>query len=172
MSAQCDQTVLESPIPSLPAQIRRFQPGDEASFLRLNEEWIVRHFMLEDKDREVLGDPAKYILNPGGKIVVAAAGEEVVGCCALVPIGAREYEVAKMAVTEAWQGRGIGRRILEAVIEEAKELSASRLYLETNSKLPAAGRLYESLGFRHVPSERRKPSLYARANVFMEMVLD
>jgi GNAT superfamily N-acetyltransferase len=76
-----------------------------------------------------------------------------------------------MAVTEAYQGRGIGRMLLEAVIAEAREMGASRLYLETNSKLPSARRLYEAVGFHHVPAGRRKPSLYSRADVFMEMFL-
>ena len=46
---------------NLLSRIRRFQPGDETSFLRLNEEWIVRHFVLEEKDREVLGNPRRSI---------------------------------------------------------------------------------------------------------------
>jgi N-acetylglutamate synthase-like GNAT family acetyltransferase len=155
----------------LPVLIRSFRPGDEVAFKRLNEEWIVRYFVLEDKDREVLGDPVKYILNPGGQILFAVVGDQIVGCCALAPEAPREYEVAKMAVTEACRGRGIGRMLLDAVIEEARRMGASRLYLETNSKLPAASRLYQSVGFCHLQPERVKPSLYARADVFMEMFL-
>lgn len=155
-----------------PIQYRSFRPGDEASFLRLNEEWIVRHFVLEDKDREVLGDPVKYILNPGGSIVFATIDGQPVGCCALVPTEPGEYEVAKMAVTEACRDRGIGRRILETVIAQARRMGARKLYLETNSKLPSATHLYASVGFRPVPPDRLKPSLYARADVFMEMYLD
>jgi GNAT superfamily N-acetyltransferase len=171
MPACRQEIALETAAGTLPVQIRRFLPGDEASFKRLNEEWIVRHFVLESKDREVLGNPGKYILDPGGQILFAVAGEETIGCCALAPEGPREYEVAKMAVTEAYQGRGIGRMLLEAVIAEAREMGASRLYLETNSKLPSARRLYEAVGFHHVPAGRRKPSLYSRADVFMEMFL-
>ena len=173
MFTQCHETALEVAAPLLlPIRLRLFRSGDEVSFRRLNEEWIVRHFVLEDKDREVLGDPMTYILKPGGKIVFAAIGEETVGCCALVPEGPGVYEVAKMAVTEGYRGRGIGRRILELVIAEAMGLGAERLYLETNSKLPSATHLYESVGFRHIPAERLKPSLYARADVFMEMLLN
>jgi putative acetyltransferase len=50
----------------------------------------------------------------------------------------------------------------------ARALGATKLTLATNSKLPNAIHLYESLGFRHLPPE---PSPYARANVFMEMDL-
>jgi putative acetyltransferase len=32
-------------------------------------------------------------------------------------------------------------------------------------------RLYESLGFRHLPPERVVPSVYARADVYMELWL-
>ncbi len=171
MPACRQEIAIETAAGTLPVQIRRFRLGDEARFKLLNEEWIVRYFVLESKDREVLGDPVKYILNPGGQILFAVAGDEAIGCCALAPEGPGEYEVAKMAVTDAYQGRGIGRMLLEAVIGEAKEMGAERLYLETNSKLPSATRLYESIGFLHLPAERLKPSLYRRADVFMEMFL-
>ncbi|AXC13072.1 Transcriptional regulator, MarR family [Acidisarcina polymorpha] len=167
----CVQESLTAPAPPV-VEIRRFRPGDEAAFLRLNEEWIVRHFVLEEKDRTVLNDPMKHILDRGGQILFAVIGGEAVGCCAIVPeLEPGVYEVAKMAVTEKLQGQGIGRKILQAVIETAKGMGASRLYLETNSKLANATHLYEKLGFRHVPVERLKPSLYRRADVFMEMVL-
>jgi putative acetyltransferase len=171
MSTSCVETAVEVKTETLPIAIRGFQPGDEASFKTLNEEWIVRHFVLEEKDRAVLGDPMKYILNPGGEIIFATVGGQTVGCCALAPEGPGHYEVAKMAVTEAFQGKGIGRKILERVIDEARAKKATRLYLETNSKLTATY-LYESIGFRHLTIEQRKPSLYSRADVFMEMLLD
>jgi putative acetyltransferase len=170
MSISCEETAIEVKTETPSVSIRKFQPGDEASFKTLNEEWIVRHFVLEDKDRAVLGDPVKYILNPGGEIIFATIGDATVGCCALAPEGPGHYEVAKMAVTEAYQGKGIGRKILERVIAEARTIGATRLYLETNSKL-SASHLYESIGFRHIPVERRRPSLYSRADVFMEMML-
>jgi putative acetyltransferase len=170
MSTTCEDAAVKVDTKTLSVSIRKFQPGDEASFKTLNEEWIVRHFVLEDKDRAVLADPVKYILSSGGEIIFATIGDETVGCCALAPEGPGEYEVAKMAVTEAYQGKGIGRKILERVIAEARTKGATRLYLETNSKLSATY-LYESIGFRHIPVERRKASLYSHADVFMEMML-
>jgi len=152
-------------------EIRRFRPGDEADFKRLNEEWIVRHFALEDADRELLSAPGKHILEPGGEIWFAVAGGEAVGCCALVREEPGVYLVAKMGVTEACQGQGIGRKLLEAVIAGARAMGAARLYLESNRKLSSAIHLYESVGFRYMPPEESKPSPYARTNVAMEMAL-
>ena len=158
--------------PQTELTIREFTPGDEAAFRRLNEEWIVRYFVLEPKDEASLADPQGTILDRGGRIFLAVRDNQAVGCCALLAIAPGEFEVAKMAVTERCQGAGIGRSLLERAIAEARDSGAHRLYLETNRKLSAAIRLYESLGFRHIPPERIVPSPYARSNVSMERYLD
>jgi GNAT superfamily N-acetyltransferase len=151
--------------------IREFQPGDEACFRRLNEEWITHYFRIEGKDEEALGDPQSNILASGGRIFFAHIDDQCVGCCALLRTGADEYEVAKMAVTPACRGMGIGRKLLQTVIEAARSAGGHRLYLETNRALSAAIRLYESVGFEHLPEDRIVPSPYARADVYMGMTL-
>jgi GNAT superfamily N-acetyltransferase len=158
-------------MPPTDLTIREFRPGDETAFRRLNEEWIVRHFALEPKDEASLADPQRTILERGGRIFIAVENDQAVGCCALLAIGPGEFEVAKMAVTEMSQRAGIGRRLLERTIREARTAGARRLYLETNRKMTAAIRLYESLSFRHVPPERVIPSAYARSDVSMELFL-
>jgi putative acetyltransferase len=152
--------------------IREFQSGDEASFRALNEEWITRYFRIEAKEKQILADPKGTILDRGGKIFFAIADDQPVGCCALRRISGSEYEVAKMAVTPAFQGMGVGRRLLLAVLEAARSIGARRLYLETNHILTPAIRLYESVGFKHIPPLRVIPSEYARADVYMELFFD
>lgn len=147
-------------------QLRPFQAGDAQAFRSLNEAWIEKFFGLEEHDNEILGDPEGYVLAKGGHIYFAVVEETPIGCCALVPISPGVYEVAKMAVAEQWQGRGIGRRVLAYTIEQGRALGADSLYLETNSKLANAIHLYGSLGFQHLPP---KVSPYVRANVFMEL---
>ncbi len=151
--------------------IREFLPGDEIAFYRLNEEWIRRHFVMESKDEATLADPQSKILDHGGRILFAVYDGEIVGCCALLAMRPGEFEVAKMAVAESSRRLGVGRRLLTQTIEVAREAGAKRLYLETNHTLTGAIRLYESVGFRHLPPERVTPSPYARADVFMELDL-
>jgi GNAT superfamily N-acetyltransferase len=86
-------------------------------------------------------------------------------------MGPGEFEVAKMAVTAKAQGLGLGRLLMESVIAAAKAAGAKRLFLETNHALTPAIRLYESVGFTHIPKERAAPSPYERADVPMEMWL-
>ena len=150
--------------------LRRFQPGDEKAFKELNEAWISRDFALEPGDYEVLDDPRGKILAKGGQICLAELDGVVVGCCALVAIGPNEFELAKMTVSEAARGHGIGRKLLAFAITIARVLRVRRLYLESNTKAASAIHLYEELGFRHIPDPKHV-SKYARADTFMEMFL-
>ncbi len=150
--------------------LRTFAPGDEKPFKELNEAWISRDFAIEPGDREVLNNPQGKILSHGGEICLAELDGVVVGCCALVTMGPGEFELAKMTVSEAARGKGIGRMLLRFAIGQARALGAHRLYLESNTKAASAIHLYEEMGFRHIP-EPKHVSKYARADTFMEMFL-
>jgi putative acetyltransferase len=152
-------------------EIRPLKKGEDATAFRtLNEEWITRYFTLEKMDRETLGDPQK-ILDKGGNIFMVYAGDQAVGCVALIPIGNGVYELSKMAVSPELRGLGIGRRLLLHAIAESKRIGARSLFLGSNAKLANAVHLYESVGFRHVAPENIPPMPYTRANVFMELPL-
>jgi putative acetyltransferase len=153
-------------------QIRSLRAGEDATAFRtLNEEWITRYFTLEKMDCEVLSDPENKILRQGGHIFMAYLGQQAVGCVALIPMGDGVYELSKMAVAPDLRGLGIGRSLLEHAVKQAKHIGARSLFLASNARLQNAVHLYESIGFRHLPPERRPTSLYTRANVFMEMPL-
>ena len=153
-------------------EIRSLKTGeDTTAFRTLNEEWITRYFTLEKMDRETLGDPENKILRKGGHIFMAYLGHQAVGCVALIPLGQGVYELSKMAVSPELRGLGIGRRLLQHTITQAKLIGAKSLFLGSNAKLANAVHLYESVGFRHVAPENIPPMPYTRANVFMEMPL-
>jgi putative acetyltransferase len=145
--------------------------ADKAAFRALNEEWISRYFVLEPKDRETLNNPDAAILDKGGRILIASRDGYAVGCVALIPIGNDVYELSKMAVSPIMRGQGIGRRLIEYAIDEARALDAASLFLGSNSILKNAVHLYESIGFQHVPPDEIPEMPYARADVFMRMPL-
>jgi GNAT superfamily N-acetyltransferase len=154
-------------------EIRPLEIGQDGSAFRtLNEEWISRYFVLEQKDRETLSDPENTILRKGGHIFIAYAQGQAVGCVALVPAEAGVYELAKMAVSPRMQGQGIGRKLLDYAIAQARDLGAKSLFLGSSSKLKSAVHLYEAVGFRHVPPANLPDMPYARADIFMQMPLD
>lgn len=150
---------------------RSFEKGDEESFRLLNEAWIEKHFVIEEKDRETLWDPQEQILDKGGYIIMAERAGQRIGCCALIARRDERFEVAKMTIADGERGQGLGRKLLDHVVQFARDKRMGTLYLETNTKLQNAIRIYEAVGFRHLPAEKVKRSPYARANVYMEMVL-
>ena len=111
---------------------------DRKAFRTLNEEWIVRCFSLEPRDVETLNDPDTFILRKGGHIFMIRAGSEAVGCVALIPVQNGVYELSKMAVSPGLRGMGIGRRLLEHAIHQARVLGASSLILGSSTKLRSA----------------------------------
>ncbi len=145
--------------------------ADCLAFRTLNEEWITKYFVMEKKDHETLSDPENAILKKGGHIFMVYVEKAPVGCAALIPMEDGVYELSKMAVSPALRGQGIGRKLLEYAIAQARQIGAKTLFLGSNTKLENAVHLYESVGFRHFPPERVTPTEYTRANVFMDMEL-
>ena len=134
-------------------------------FSRLNREWIERLFVMEAADRKVLDNPEAAIIARGGMIFFALEDGEVLGTGAAIRIDEHRFELAKMGVTPAAQGRGLGRLIGEAVIGYARDAGAREIELLTNSSLTPAITLYEKLGFEHRPMP--VDNAYARSDVYM-----
>jgi len=67
------------------------------------------------------------------------------------------------------QRRGIGRLLIQTVIDYARSIGAQKVSLVSNSRLRSALRLYEPMDFAHAPLPA-KPS-YASADVYLELVL-
>lgn len=152
-------------------QIVAYTEQYQAAFRALNEEWISTYFKMEAADYKALDHPQEYILDMGGKIFVALYHNEPVGVCALIKMNDPDYdyELAKMAVSPRIQGKSIGWLLGKAVVNAAKDLGASKIYLESNTSLKPAINLYQKLGFKKVIG-RSTP--YERCNIQMEMDLN
>jgi putative acetyltransferase len=137
------------------------------AFAQLNREWIERIFTIEESDLKMLRDPHASILSGGGQIFFALDDGTPVGTVAAVRLPDGVFELAKMAVRPSHQGHGLGERLGRAAIHFAREQGAAMMFLETNSRLQNAIRLYERLGFAHAAFPH--PSPYARADVYMEL---
>lgn len=146
--------------------IEPFRPEWRDHFHRLNAAWLEQYFTIEPLDRELLENPERTILQPGGSIWFARLGDEVVGTGALLKESPGVYELGKMAVAPHCRGCGVGRALLTALIAEFHRCGGTQLLLESNRKLAPALRLYESMGFEHQPTPRTG-SHYARADVYM-----
>ena len=145
-----------------------FEDSHARAFRDLNLEWIERYFAVEDLDRRHLDHPRASFLDTGGAILMAQLEGEIVGCCGLLRHDAHVYEVSKMAVSPACQGRGVGRRLLQEVIAHAKSIGARRLEIISSTRLDTALHLYRSVGFSEVPLAS---DAYARGNIALVLSL-
>ena len=153
----------------------RIVPFDDSrhheAFRRLNEEWIKNLFgKVEDADHYEFDHPVENIINKGGYIFIALLNDEPVGTFAMMRSEnpAYDYELVKYSVSPKAQGHGIGRKLMEACLAQARRTGGYRIFLESNRKCAAAVHLYEKYGFRHLPVRH---SDYARCDVQMETVL-
>ncbi|MBK6265211.1 GNAT family N-acetyltransferase [Marivirga sp. S37H4] len=156
---------------SADVKIIDYEPQYRSVFKSLNEEWISAYFKMEESDYKALDNPDSYILERGGHILVALYKGEPVGVCALIKMENSEYdfELAKMAVSPKAQGKNIGFLIGQAIINKAKVLNASKIYLESNTVLKPAINLYHKLGFQKVVG---KITPYERCNIQMELIIE
>ena len=148
------------------AVVKTFRSEWREHFYRNQRRMVERYFTIEEVDRRMLSEPETYVLEPGGTIVFALIDGEVIGTCALLKEASGVYELSKMAVETGWRGIGAGRLLLDGAIAEFRKRRGQTLFLESNSKLGPALKLYESAGFVHQPAPR-PGSHYQRADVYM-----
>ncbi|MDZ7939024.1 MAG: GNAT family N-acetyltransferase [Rhodoferax sp.] len=98
--------------------------------------------------------PGEYAA-PMGAVLVAKQGHALAGCCALRPLVSADYsnaaEMKRLYVQPAFRGLGVGRLIVESVLEAARVAGYSCVLLDTLDDMEAARALYEELGFTEVP---------------------
>jgi len=133
-------------------EIVTYKPEYKKSFKDLNIEWISNYFVVEPNDVKALDHAEDYIINKGGEIFSAILNDDVLGVYALIKSDGKEYdyELAKMAVSPKAQGKGVGLLLAQSAIKWATDKGASKIYLESNTKLKPAIKLYEKLGFKEI----------------------
>ncbi|MEK7858672.1 MAG: GNAT family N-acetyltransferase [Elusimicrobiota bacterium] len=129
--------------------LRRYRAGDAGGIGTLVER-VFREYGLWRDHKNGLQDlrdiPAAY-LRPGGEFLVLLAGPRVIGCGGL-QVGRRgAAQVQRMYLDRAWRGRGLGRRLLNGLMERAARRGVRRLDLETSLRFQDAIALYLRCGF-------------------------
>lgn len=111
-------------------------------------------------DADLRDIESSYTQRGGAFDVLEGPDGRIVGCVGLFPVDTVTCELRKMYLLRSARGSGLGRRLLEAALAEAKGIGFRRVVLETASVLKEAIALYTRYGFTPY-----KPShLSARCN--------
>lgn len=114
----------------------------------------------QDFEAELAGLPGKYA-KPGGALLLAMVGKVPAGCCALRPLDLAEHpnacEMKRLYVRPGFRGTGIGRQLVEAILDCARLAAYDCVLLDTLDDMERARALYQELGFKEIPAYYHNP---------------
>lgn len=107
---------------------------------------------------ELAGLPGAYA-PPSGALLLAMDGGVPIGCVAMRPldITAHDAEMKRLYVSPGARGAGVGRRLVEALVDRARGQGYRDLYLDTLPEMGVAQRLYRALGFEETSAYVHNP---------------
>ena len=150
--------------------IRRALPEDHPAVARELADYlsfIGDALDAEGLDHDIAHWQEEYDGRTGVLLVVADAAGGVVGTAAVRLLEPGVGELKRMWLRPAWEGTGLGRRLMDACLDEARRLGFRALRLDTQAKMEAAVHLYRAYGF----SEIARYNDNRRADIWMERVL-
>lgn len=127
--------------------------------------------------REVAADALAHLdamLPPDGRLLLVHAEDGgLVGCGAMIRIRADAVELKRMFVRPEARGQGLGHRLVDMRLEEARRMGCAAAYTDTVRGNRAMLNLYEKRGFRYIPRypENANPPEYAPYLVYLECQL-
>jgi ribosomal protein S18 acetylase RimI-like enzyme len=93
---------------------------------------------------------------PQGALLIAFIGADVAGCVALRRLDSHTAEMKRLYVRSTHRSSGLGRRLVEAVIQAARQGGYNELRLDTLPSMASAQALYQGLGFVEIPPYNNK----------------
>ncbi len=132
------------------------------------EAWLDVDLCFQSFEEESKNLPGKYAA-PTGRLFLAFNDEKPAGCIALRKLDDEICEMKRLFVRDNFRGAGLGRKLIERLIEEAKITGYKKMRLDTlPEKMPQAVALYRELGFRSIAAYYDSPH---RETLFMEKTL-
>ncbi len=116
---------------------------------------------------ELQGLPGVYGVT-GGALLLARYQDQPAGTIALRRLDATSGEVKRLYLRPRFRGQGLGRRLLEAVIERAMAMGYECLYADTLPIMMEALSLYQRAGFERVEPYSNTPTpgaIYLKLNI-------
>lgn len=145
------------------------QQIDQARKLfREYESWLGLDLCFQGFEQELRDLPGKYS-PPDGRLFLAYAKKDLVGCIAMRKLEEGICEMKRLFVRDEFRGQKIGIQLIEKLIGEARTANYSKMRLDTfPPKMGKAVSLYESHGFRQIPPYYENPH---DGVLFMELQL-
>ena len=110
----------------------------------------------QDFEEELKNLPGGYT-TPSGRLILAFEDDATAGCVALRKLSDEACEMKRLYVKPEFRGAGIGRRLADVVLREARTIGYTKMYLDTLASMKEAVGLYRSMGFEETEPYRYNP---------------
>lgn len=131
------------------------------------ENWLGVSLCFQGFEEELAGLPGKYA-PPEGRLLFAYSDGELAGCVAFRPIDEKTCEIKRLYVRDKFRGLGIGRKLLERLIAEAKISGYEKMRLDSwIPRMQTAIAMYRKFGFYEIEPYNENPY----EMIFMEIKL-
>ena len=141
---------------------------DARAIFREYEQWLGLSLCFQSFEEELANLPGFYS-PPDGRLYLAKADGETVGCIGLRKLSESICEMKRLYLRESARGKGVGLALIERVIADAREIGYAKMRLDTYPpKMGKAVSLYESHGFYEIEPYYENPH---GETLFMEKVL-
>ena len=131
---------------------------------------IDEYFDKNEFEEELASLPGKYA-PPEGQLFLARYGDKPAGCVALRRIDRQACEMKRMFLYPTYHGKGVGRALGEAIIDDARAAGYAVMRLDTSWRQREAQALYSKLGFQRIDPYYDCPPAMRDWLVFFELCL-
>jgi putative acetyltransferase len=130
---------------------------DVRALFREYEAWLAFDLCFQGFADELASLPGRYA-PPAGRLLLAELDGRLAGCVALRECAPGICEMKRLFVRDFARGHGVGRALVERVVEEGRRVGYRAMRLDTlPDRMQAANALYERMGFRDIPAYSHKP---------------
>lgn len=130
--------------------------------------WLEFSLCFQNFDQELANLPG-YYEPPTGRLLLGVDEDELAGCIALRKIGPQVCEMKRLFLRHSHRGKGLGRVLVNSIIEEARKIGYTHMRLDTlPGKMDEAIGIYRSIGFQEIEPYYDNPVAGAK---FMELDL-
>lgn len=140
-----------NPVPTIAPVRTAADLAEAASLFRAYEASLDTDLCFQGFEAELAGLPGLYA-PPRGELFLARSGEgQPIGCAALRPVELEgACEMKRLYVAPQGRGLGLGKALMQAVIEAATRIGYRQMRLDTLPSMTVAQAMYRGAGFREI----------------------
>jgi len=130
-------------------------------------QWLNLDLCFQNIDDELDSFPEKY-KEPDGAFIIAKENNNIIGYVGIRKLEPGICEMKRLFVSDNNKGKGIGEKLVETIIDEAKTKKYEKIRLDTIDTMAAALNIYYKNGFYKTEPYYNNPN---EGTVYLEKIL-